>query len=303
MRMVKITALALVLALGLTGCGAAAAQEAVRGDVGTGEEFSLELLSTGKSDCALIRMDGLWILSDAADRDDLAAIQALLQKAGAEKLDYLVLSHFDKDHIGAAAGVLESVAVGEILSPDYEESSEEYYALEIAAEEKAVPWTRLTEARTIETENGQILLDPPDGDYGDDNNNSLLMVLTWRGQQLVFLGDAEKQRMKEFQSFAETEGLYELPWAFVKLPHHGDSCKPLIKVLQQAKPAWAAETVSVFEAVETGLTDALTEMGTRLFLTRDGEVRIAWDGEKLTVEQEKRSGVAFTSTPDLHFSV
>lgn len=288
MRYGKIMAL-LLSALLLGGCGGAASGETGERSLPAEEngsaDFRMELLSTGKSDCALLCLDGLTLLSDAADRDDLPAILALLKSRGVEKLDYLVLSHFDKDHIGAAAGVLDSLPVGEILSPDYEEQSEEYFALTQAAAEHAVPWSRLTEERRIETEHGSILLDPPDKDYGDDNNNSLVMVLTWREQRLVFLGDAEKQRMKEFRDFAEARGLYDLPWVFVKLPHHGDSCKALLQVLRTVRPLWAAETVSAFESVEPELLDALAQTGTELFLTRSGAVSILWDGERLTARQ------------------
>ena len=284
MRYEKTLALLLV-ALCLCGCGAAAA-EPERAEAGTGEVFGVELLSTGKSDCALLRMDGLTILSDAADRDDLPAILSLLKERGVEKLYYLVISHFDKDHIGAAAGVLDNVAVGEIVSPDYKENSEEYFALTRAAAEHGVTWTRLREERLIQTENGSLLLDPPDLDYGEDNDNSLILVLTFMEQRLVFLGDAEKQRMKEFRAYAEKTGLYDLPWVFVKLPHHGDSCKALLQVLRSARPAWAAETVSVFESVEEPLLAALSEIGTELFLTREGGVRLRWDGENITAAQE-----------------
>ncbi len=284
MRYEKTLAL-LLAALCLCGCGAAAA-EPERAEAGTGEVFGVELLSTGKSDCALLRMDGLTILSDAADRDDLPAILSLLKERGVEKLDYLVISHFDKDHIGAAAGVLDNVAVGEIVSPDYKENSEEYFALTRAAAEHGVTWTRLREERLIQTENGSLLLDPPDLDYGEDNDNSLILVLTFMEQRLVFLGDAEKQRMKEFRAYAEKTGLYDLPWVFVKLPHHGDSCKALLQVLHAARPTWAAETVSVFESVEEPLLAALSEIGTELFLTREGGVRLRWDGENITAAQE-----------------
>ncbi len=284
-----IAALLLPALLCLTGCAAAAAESDTLTPTGSDspEEFTVDILSTGKSDCILIRMDGQVILCDTADGDDLDAILALLRERGVERIDTLVLSHYDKDHIGGAAGVLSSVPVGEIYGPDYVENSNEYKALSAGAAATDTPWHRLLgEDVSWTTEHGSVLLDPPDVDYEDDNENSLIMVLTWKGQKLAFLGDAEKTRSAEFLDRVKTElDLMAGPWALVKLPHHGDSNSPLKKLLRRIAPIWAVETVSVFEEVETDLEEVLREAGTELFLTRDGAIRLTWDGTGLSIEQ------------------
>ena len=80
--------------------------------------FSAELLSTGKSDCAIIRMDGLVIVNDTADSDDADAISSELETDGVTRIDYLILSHYDKDHIGSAAALIDGFEVGTVLCPD-----------------------------------------------------------------------------------------------------------------------------------------------------------------------------------------
>ncbi len=271
--MKRRNALAAVVAAAmlLAGCGAAAAP--------TEELFSVDIPSTGKSDCALIRMDGLVILCDAADADDYDAIRALMKERGAERIDYLILSHYDVDHIGSASALVRACPVGEVLGPDYPEDSLEYADLQAACEETGTTWTRLREDRRVETAHGSFLADPPDRNYGDDNNNSLILTVTWRGENLLFLGDARKKRMEEFRTVAESR------YAFVKLPHHGDSCKPLLRLIRETSPAWAVETVSGFEAVEPELLNTLSGTGVTLFLTRDGPVRITGTDKGLLAEQ------------------
>ena len=76
-----------------------------------------------KSDCIIVCMDGVTVVNDAADEDDFDSICAALERRGVQRIDYLVLSHYDKDHIGSAAALVRAYPVGQILGPDYEENS------------------------------------------------------------------------------------------------------------------------------------------------------------------------------------
>ena len=107
-----------LLLCGIFAAGCGAEKEAVPPD------FSVDFLSTGKSDCAVIFMDGLVILSDTADANDADEIAALLRERGAEKIDYIIVSHYDKDHIGAAGELIRNFTVGAVLRPDYVEDSD-----------------------------------------------------------------------------------------------------------------------------------------------------------------------------------
>ena len=266
--------LALCTLLALCACGAAV----------PGTEngvFSLEILNTGKSDCIIVCMDGVTVVNDAADEDDFDAICAALDRRGVQRIDYLILSHYDKDHIGSAAALVRAYPVGQILGPDYEEESVYFTLLERAAEDRNTPFLRLTENYRIETENGSVIADPPDVDYGDDNNNSLVTTVTWRGTDFLLLGDAKKNRLNEF--LVQASGSYEL----IKLPHHGDSSKPLLKLIEQTKPRYAAATVSPSEEIEDKLLAALAAAGTEVFRTDSGAVRVEWTGADFTVVQTK----------------
>lgn len=266
---------ALLLTALLSGCGAGAGEEPE-----ADSPFSVDLLSTGKSDCALLRMDGMVILCDTADADDYAGIAALLQQLGVERIDYMVLSHYDKDHIGGAAELIRNFQVVTVLRPDYREGSEEYYALMDAISARDTESVTLTEDYTVSTEYGSIAVDPADEDYGDDNNNSLVMTVTYRDHRLLFLGDAKKQRMKEFVSVAAES------YDFIKLPHHGDSNKPLLQLLRDTRPLWTAETVEARALVDPELLETLEELEIPLYCTCDGSVHIWWDGEELRAEQK-----------------
>ena len=270
-KIARMTVLALLLGT-LCACGSSEAED-------PRPAFAVELLSTGKSDCAVISMDGLIIISDTADEEDYDAIAAALASFGAERIDYIILSHYDKDHIGSTAALLRNYTVGMLLRPDYKERSPEFTALMSAVAETSTPCTVVREDYVITTGHGSITVDPADRDYGDDNNNSMLTMICYEGHNLAFLGDAKKLRMEEFLSTAATD------YDFIKLPHHGDSNKPILQLISSAQPRAAAATVSEQEVLEKDLIKALQQAGTTLYLTRDGTVRVTWDGESMLTQQ------------------
>ena len=270
-RKIRILLLAAILTAALSGCGAEGPAQAA--------PFTVDFLSTGKSDCAVIRMDGLVILSDTADADDYETISRCLKSYGIERIDYMILSHFDKDHIGSAAALIRRYEVGKVLCPDYHEYNDEYYALVDAVGQTAAEGVVLTEDYKIETENGSVLADPADVDYGDDNNDSIITTVTYKGRSLVFTGDAMKKRLEEYENvMGESCDL-------IKLPHHGDSSKALLRILKTLRPAWAVVTVSPSETVDPKLLSCLEQQGIRLFSTLDGPIHLEWNGEEPVISQ------------------
>ena len=287
MKTNRFTLIAALLAIVLlSGCGAekaAATPTAVPETQSAPEsarpEFAVELLSTGKSDCAIIYMDGLVILSDTADEDDFPAIAGKLKADGVQRIDYIILSHYDKDHIGAAASLIRSFEVGTVIRPNHVEESGEYYALTKAETAAGTPVVLLRENYYIQTANGSVAVDPADMDYGDDNNNTAVTRITYRGHDLLFLGDARKKRIEELLRSGADH------CDFIKLPHHGDGNKALFTLLRLSEPTWAAETVSEKESVEPELLELLDKLGVTLYLTSEGPVHILWDGAALTASQ------------------
>ena len=257
--------LALTLAL-LTTTGCAP----LTGSGKTASPFTVDILSTGKSDCILITLDGIVIMNDAAEEDDYESICALLDDRKIEKIDYLILSHYDRDHIGSAAALIWRYEIGQIIGPDYPEDSAFATALSDAAFAKGVKRVKLTDTLTVETENGYLTIDPPDKDYKDDNNNSLIVTASYRGSSILLMGDAKKKRIQEHLSV--TEEHYEL----IKLPHHGNSSEALEKLIERTEPKWVVATVDDPDKVENPLRSVLRRTGSELLCTCDGGASFEW---------------------------
>ena len=76
-------------------------------------------LSAGAADAILIQTEHSAVLVDTGLKKNADELVAALREAGVERLDALVITHYDKDHVGGAPAVLENFAVETIYQPDY----------------------------------------------------------------------------------------------------------------------------------------------------------------------------------------
>lgn len=267
-------ALSLCLLLLLAGCGGGE----------KGAFLKMTFLDTGKSDCIVIEAGESVVINDTADADDGDAICAFLDERQTERIEYLILSHFDKDHIGSAAGLIRRYEVGQVLMPDYEEDSELYLALMEALAETQTDYVRLREDVSFSLEGIDFYVNAPqEENYDNDNNYSLITTVTNGENRFLLMGDAQKKRTEEFLESQTAGERYNL----IKMPHHGDYNKKLKELFAAARPAYAVLTPDPARTRVEEETVALLEAARCLALyTDEGTVTVTSDGRNVEVGQQ-----------------
>lgn len=69
------------------------------------------------------------ILYDGGGRSISSCLVSRLKKLGIDKIDYIVVSHYDEDHIAGLVGVIHTLKVGNVICPDYENETKIYQSL------------------------------------------------------------------------------------------------------------------------------------------------------------------------------
>lgn len=245
--------------------------------------LKMTFLDTGKSDCIIMEAGDFVVVNDTADEDDAAAICAFLDERQVERIDYLILSHFDKDHIGSAALLLTEYEVGCVLMPKQEKDSEPYLMLTEALAQTKTEEKRLLEDYSFTLEGVVFTVDAPDEDfYEDDNNYSLITTVTYGETRFLLMGDALKKRIGEFLYSNAGEEHYDL----IKMPHHGDYNKKLPDLFAIARPDYVVLTVGKErERVEDKTVELLEKSGCQIFYTDEGAVTALSDGQTVTLMQ------------------
>lgn len=270
--------LMLWLTAALFGCGKEESQVLLK----------MTFLDTGKSDCIVIEAGESVVVNDAADADDQERICEFLDSLQTGRIEYLILSHFDKDHIGSAAKLLRRYEVGCVLMPDYQEDSEPYLSLMEALQETGVESRRLRENYQFSLEEIEFYVDAPrEVSYENDNNYSLITHVTCNKNEILLMGDAQKQRTEEFLESSHWSQNCDL----IKMPHHGDYNKRLRDLFVRVQPRYAVLTAGAERSrVEEETLDLLEACRCRVYYTDEGTVTVISDGVNLQVDQAADSG-------------
>ena len=96
----RILALILPAFLMLFGLASGARQADAAKAAGGNNRLEVHFMDVGQGDATLIMTDGHAMLIDAGNNSKGTAVQNYLQKQGIKKLDYVIGTHPDADHIG-----------------------------------------------------------------------------------------------------------------------------------------------------------------------------------------------------------
>ncbi len=253
-----------------------------------GKVEGLRLLCPKLNECgdALILYDGKEaVMIDTGVKKDAALLLTALRDRGITHLDALILTHFDKDHIGGAAAILKELEVKSCYMTAGKEESMEYAALFEALSGIKTQAVTVTKEEHLKAFGSDLVIYPPLTDTFEkdkDNNMSLITSLTGPGCSLLFMGDAQKERIDEY-----LEKQYDgTSYQFLKVPHHGRDEKPLKKLLGYFIPETAVICSSDEEPEDAACVALLEEAGSRVLLTRKGDQEI--DPGKLAGGQSRQ---------------
>lgn len=250
----------------------------------TDETIKITFFDVGKGDAILIETGNTNLLIDAGYDNTSRAILDYLDQQEKSSLDYMVITHFDKDHVGGADRVLEALTVDRILQPDYESDSGQYLeyqeALAIAGQQPEL----VTDTRILSFDGVECLIYPPQKqEYKEEDNDfSLVISMTYKEQRFLFAGDSEKERLDELLSQSE----FELRHDLLKVPHHGRKEKNSEEFLEAVSPEAAIITCSEEEPGDDKVRKILKQAGAQIFLTSEGTVTCVSDGERMSISQE-----------------
>ena len=272
MKRIKSLIFLILLSLSLLSCKRTAKDEAVSL---TPKPFTLTVYDALKGDAFLISSGDFNMMIDCGYKKTAPLILSDLKDRNIKSIDLMIISHFDKDHVGGAPKILEGIEVKRIITTrktNDDKRTEKFFE---ALRENGLKNEVCEADIDIEAPGFKISIRPPERkQYPDseDNNSSLFVRTESPYGTLLFTGDAESIRMDEILSYKD------LGCDLLKIPHHGRDTYGLKELIERSTPGIALITSSVEEPSDSGVLKILKDQGVTYYDTAEcGSFEIIFD--------------------------
>lgn len=194
------------------------------------DDYRMTVLDVGQGQCIILQCEGKTFLVDcggdyAEDAADIAAETLLSQ--GISRVDGIIVTHFDEDHMGGVEYLLTRIDTNALLLPDYEQHTLHGY-------ENAIPVSQTLE---LAFGNAKITLIPAEN--GEvDNEWSMCVLFQTEKCDILITGDRNIQGELELMKQITLPDLEVLV-----VGHHGSRSSTSDALLAAATPEVAVISV------------------------------------------------------------
>ena len=244
--------------------------------------FKMYFFNAGKADSVLISNNDKYILIDTGEDNLSDEILTYLKNNNITKIDYLIITHFDKDHVGSASSIIDNIEVENVLQSNVPKESIYYNNYLSSLNIKGI--TPQTISGDIEFSLGDldIKVNGPTivYDNNDSNNSSLIVSIKYGNTNYLFTGDIQNERIKDY--ITNNTDTYD----FLKIPYHGHYQKKLDDLIEVVKPKYAVITSSTDEPEDDKTIELLKNKNISYYLTRNGSITVLSDGNDIIIKQQ-----------------
>ena len=262
----------------------------------TSANVTIKFIDVGQGEAILIALPEKTILIDAGPTGSAPKIEQVLQELGRNKIDYLVATHPDEDHIGGMADVISSTQIGTIYAPNKTNNTATYRKFLAAIQNNNLQIT-LAEAGTIIDQTDdyklEILWPKKDANFPDTNDYSIIIKLTVGNKTFLFTGDAPTNAILN-----SNPGHIDV----LKLSHHGSRTGTTEVLIHKLSPTYAVLSYAVdnpYGHPMQSVLNALRKHSVEVWGTgANGTITITCDGTNIDISGEKSGTVVAPTSQD-----
>ncbi len=261
----------------------------------------VHFIDIGQGDSTLIQCpDGSTILIDGGPMDAYPQLVGYLKGVGVEKIDLLIATHPDGDHIGGLIKVINTFPIASVLDSGKEHTTVTYRRYLEAIQARPETEFKLGRAgdRYAFGDVSLQIIHPGSRLPGNNNDCSVVARLTYGSQSFLFTGDAEKKAEAEMLS----RGL-PVRSSVLKVGHHGSRSSTSPRFLSSVSPRaaviscgesnrWGHPTEEVLRSLEQRNVEIYrTDLQGTILMVSDGkEIRVEFPGKAIPPDYPEAEG-------------
>lgn len=174
----------------------------------------------GQGDSILIKDNSTFMLIDTGAYSAYDNLQSILNENKVKKINTMVLTHPDADHIQSAVDIIEDYGVGKIYMPTVESDSKTYQYLMQTIKREHIKVIHPYAGDTINFGKAKYKVLGPVGtsSYSDTNSHSIIIKMTNGKDTFLFTGDATGDETEDMLAAG-----YNVSADVYKAAHHGSA--------------------------------------------------------------------------------
>ncbi|MCQ4795788.1 Ig-like domain-containing protein [Anaerofustis stercorihominis] len=267
-------------------------------------------IDVGQGDSIFIKNNSENMLVDTGNSLGGDKVINYLNKIKVSKIDRLVITHPDIDHMGGAIKIVEhfgnienGVMISSVMEGENAEAKETYGKLMKLLEDKNIDVIKVKTdyAFNVGEIKNKVL-------YGETdlagNDASLVLDVSYLGRNLLLTGDMTSS----VENILLNENLVK-HYDVLKVAHHGAKTSSSIPFLNKVKPTFSIISVgkNSYGHPTKETINNLTKVGSKIYRTdRDGSVLVTIDDKGINVTKEKAecpsTGISVTSSASMYLS-
>lgn len=256
------------------------------------KEMKVHFIDVGQGDSILIQSpNGKSMLIDGGGKSKDDPVLKFLKSQGISKLDYVVATHPDEDHIGGLISVLKSdIKIGTFLDSGKAHTSNTYKEMiQLITNDKSIIFKPATKGEVISFDGLIFNVLHANAKASDNNDASIVLKLIYNQVSFLLTGDADTGIESEMMS------KYNVKSTILKAGHHGSDTSSSAAFINAVKPA--VTILSYGESNSYGhpnktIVNRLTSSGSKIYHTAiSGTITVTTNGTTYSV-----GGKTYTAT-------
>ncbi len=253
-------------------------------------ELRIDVIDVGNADAVLIRNGAHSMLIDAGTNTAGSDVVRYLRSQGVQRLDLVIATHADVDHIGGMDDVIEAFEIDTYLMASMpvglEPTTKSYFRVLQALERRSVSITEAEPGMVYALGEAEVEILGPARDFEDSNNMSVVCRICYGKRRFLFMGDAEKEA-----EAALIETGQALSADVIKIGHHGSNTSTTSALLDAVTPRYALITCGLDNPYNHPHPDTMNALAERRIASYRsdlcGTIVVRCDGESITFETER----------------
>jgi competence protein ComEC len=198
----------------------------------------VHFLDVGQGDSILIRIKSKNILIDTGGNINFNISKNVLipyfRSSGVKKIDYLILTHGDYDHMGEAINLVENFKVEKVIFNCGPYNDLENELIEVLDKKKIKYYSYIKE---LNVDNNKLHF-LQTKEYDNENENSNVIYMELNGYKFMFMGDAGVEKEKDILEKYNVSKIDVL-----KIGHHGSKTSSDKNFIDEMNPKYSVISV------------------------------------------------------------